>query len=158
MKTRAPWYIGRRAESLAIVYLTRRDDLIISQPTPNQGLDFLITITKDGVYTGRLFGIEVKATDSTSNLKKHNDILKLDKNRLIRLEKFKDLPFPVCLFFFILENDQGYYKWILEPKIDGEKQVQLHFKEDDDLKRLDDKEIANIISSINSWYDHRNNT
>ncbi|MCL6750089.1 DUF4365 domain-containing protein [Nostoc sp. CCCryo 231-06] len=158
MKTTAPWYIGRRAESLAVVYLTRRDDLIISQPTPNQGLDFLITITKDGVYTGRLFGIEVKATDSTSNLKKHNDILKLDKNRLSRLENFKDLPFPVCLFFFILENDQGYYKWILEPKIDGEKQVKLHFNEDDELKNLDDKEIANIISSINSWYDHRNNT
>lgn len=158
MKTTAPWYIGRRAESLAIVYLTRRDDLIISQPTPNQGLDFLITITKDGVYTGRLFGVEVKATDSTSNLKKHNDILKLDKKRLSILEKFKDLPFPVCLFFFILENDQGYSKWILEPKIDGERQVKLHFNEDDDLKKLDDKEIANIISSINSWYDHRNNT
>ena len=159
MKTTAPWYIERRAESLAIVYLTRRDDLIISQPTPNQGLDFLITITKDGVYTGRLFGIEVKATDSTSNLKKHNDIFKLDKNRLsILLENFKDLPFPVCLFFFILETDQGYYKWILEPKIDGEKQVKLHFNEDDKLKKLDDKEIANIISSINSWYDHRNNT
>ncbi|MEH2057736.1 MAG: DUF4365 domain-containing protein [Nostoc sp.] len=158
MKTTAPWYIGRRAESLAIVYLTRRDDLIIYQPTPNQGLDFLITITKDGVYTGRLFGIEVKATDSTSNLKKHNDILKLDKNRLSILEKFKDLPFPVCLFFFILETDQGYYKWILEPKIDGEKQVKLHFNQDDELKKLDDKEIANIISSINSWYDHRNNT
>ncbi|MHC5939348.1 DUF4365 domain-containing protein [Nostoc sp.] len=158
MKTTAPWYIGRRAESLAVVYLTRRDDLIISQPTPNQGLDFLITITKDGVYTGRLFGIEVKATNSTSNLKKHNEILKLDKDRLSILEKFKDLPFPVCLFFFILENDQGYYKWILEPKIDGENQVKLHFNEDDELKNLDDKEIANIISSINSWYDHRNNT
>lgn len=75
-----------------------------------------------------------------------------------RLEKFKDLPFSVCLFFFILENDQGYYKWILEPKIDGEKQVKLHFKEDDELKKLDDKEIADIISSINSWYDHRSNT
>ncbi|MEH1872067.1 DUF4365 domain-containing protein [Nostoc sp.] len=160
MKTTAPWYIARRAESLAIVYLTRRDDLIISQPTPkpNQELDFLITITKDGVYTGRLFGIEVKAIDSTSNLNKHNDILKLDKNRLNIVQKFQDLPFPVCLFFFILENDKGYYKWILEPKINGQKQVSLNFNEDEELKKLDDKEIANIISSVNSWYDQRNNT
>ncbi|MEH2168711.1 MAG: DUF4365 domain-containing protein [Nostoc sp.] len=145
METTAPWYIGRRAESLAVVYLTRRDDLVISQPTPNQGLDFLITITKNGVFTGRLFGIEVKATDSTSSLSKHNDILKLDKERLNRLEKFKDLPFPVCLFFFILENDRGYYKWILEPRINGQKQVSLHFNGNDELKKLDDKEIANII-------------
>ncbi|PHM05937.1 hypothetical protein [Nostoc sp. 'Peltigera malacea cyanobiont' DB3992] len=55
MKTTAPWYIVRRAESLAVVYLTRRDDLIISQPTPNQGLDFLITITKDGVLYWKNF-------------------------------------------------------------------------------------------------------
>jgi len=158
MKTKVPWYIERRAESLAIVYLTRRDDLIISQPIPNQGLDFLITITKDGVYTGRLFGIEVKATNSTSNLNKHNDILKLDKDRFKRLEKFKDLPFPVCLFFFILENDQGYYKWIVEPKINGQKQFSLHFNENDELTKLDDQEIANIISIVNSWYDQRNNT
>ncbi|MFN6514055.1 MAG: DUF4365 domain-containing protein [Nostoc sp. CreGUA01] len=158
MKTRVPWYIERRAESLAIVYLTRRDDLIISQPTPNQGLDFLITITKDGVYTGRLFGIEVKATDYTSKLSKDNDILKLDKERLNRLEKFQDLPFPVCLFFFILEEDRGYYKWILEPQINEQKQVSLHFNENDELKKLDDKEIANIISIVNSWYDQRNNT
>ena len=113
METTVPWYIGRRAESLAVVYLTRRDDLVIFQPTPNQGLDFLITITKDGFFTGRLFGVEVKATDSTSRLSKHNDILKLDKERLNRLEKLKYLPFPVCLFFFILENDGAYYKWIL---------------------------------------------
>ncbi len=158
MKTRVPWYIERRAESLAIVYLTRRDDLIISQATPNQGLDFLITITKDGVYTGRIFGIEVKATDYTSRLSKDNDLLKLDKERLNRLEKFQDLPFPVCLFFFILEEDRGYYKWILEPKINEQKQVSLHFNENDELKKLDDKEIANIISIVNSWYDQRNNT
>jgi hypothetical protein len=159
MKTKVPWYIEKRAESLAIVYLTRRDDLIISQPPQNQGLDFLITITKDGVSTGRLFGIEVKATNSTSRLSKHNDIFKLDKQTVYGLlQTFKDLPFPVCLFFFILENDRGYYKWILEPQINEQKQVSLHFNENDELKELNDKEIANIISIVNSWYDHRNNT
>ncbi len=74
------------------------------------------------------------------------------------LESFKDFPFPVCLFFFILENDQGYYKWILEPKINEQKQVSLHFNKNDELKKLDDQEIANIISIVNSWYDQRNNT
>jgi hypothetical protein len=74
------------------------------------------------------------------------------------LQTFKDLPFPVCLFFFILENDRGYYKWILEPQINEQKQVSLHFNENDELKELNDKEIANIISIVNSWYDHRNNT
>ncbi|MEH2415360.1 DUF4365 domain-containing protein [Nostoc sp.] len=156
METAAPWYIGKRAESLAIVYLTRRDDLIISQPTPDKGLDFLITITKDGVSSGRLFGVEVKATVSTPGLIQHNQIFKLKNNRNEN-KQIRDLPFPVCRFFFILDNDKAYYKWILEPNINEQNNLGLNFNESDDLKKLNDKEIANIISTVNSWYDQRNN-
>jgi hypothetical protein len=155
METTAPWYIEKRAESLAIVYLTRRDDLIISQPTLDKGLDFLITITKDGISSGRLFGVEVKATVSTSGLIQHNDIIKLKTN--INTYFFRDFPFPVCLFFFTLDNDKAYYKWILEPNINESNNVCLIFNENKELKKLDDKEIANIISRVNSWYDQRNN-
>ncbi|MBN3906792.1 MAG: DUF4365 domain-containing protein [Nostoc sp. NMS1] len=155
METTAPWYIEKRAESLAIVYLTRRDDLIISQPTLDKGLDFLITITKDGVSSGRLFGVEVKATVSTSGLIQHNDIIKLKTN--INTYFFRDFPFPVCLFFFTLDNDKAYYKWILEPNINESNNVCLIFNENKELKKLDDEEIANMISRVNSWYDQRNN-
>ncbi|MEH2461737.1 DUF4365 domain-containing protein [Nostoc sp.] len=156
MNTAAPWYIEKRAESLAIVYLTRRDDLIISHPTPEKGLDFLITITKDGISSDRLFGVEVKATVSTSELIQHNEIYKLKSNRDKNTNFFRDLPFPVCLFFFTLDNDQAYYKWILEPNND-QKNVGLNFNENDELKKLHNKEIANIISIVNSWYDYKNN-
>jgi Domain of unknown function (DUF4365) len=155
METAAPWYIGKRAESLAIVYLTRRDDLIISQPTPDKGLDFLITITKDGVSSGRLFAVKVKATVSTSGLIQHNDIIKLKTN--INTYLFRDLPFPACLFFFTLDNDQAYYKWILEPNIHDQNNGNLQFNENKELQKLDDKEIDNIIARVNSWYDQRNN-
>ncbi|MEH2378021.1 MAG: DUF4365 domain-containing protein [Nostoc sp.] len=157
METAAPWYIGKRAESLAIVYLTRRDDLIISQPTPDKGLDFLITITKDGVSSGRLFGVEVKATVSTPGLIQHHDIFKLKNNSNKNTNFFRDLPFPVCLFFFTLENDKAYYKWILEPNMNEQNNLGLNFNENDELKQLNDQEIANIISRVNSWYDQRNN-
>ncbi|MDF2386496.1 DUF4365 domain-containing protein [Nostoc ellipsosporum NOK] len=74
-----------------------------------------------------------------------------------RVELFEDLPFPVCLFLFILENDQGYYKWILEPKINEQNHVSLHLNKNDELKKLDNQEIANIISLVNKWYDNKNN-
>src|SRR5437868_3984345 len=60
-KTEA-WYYGQRAESLALMYLTRRSDLVISRQEMDYGLDFLVTICKDKIYSGRIFGVEVKTS------------------------------------------------------------------------------------------------
>ncbi|MFM7370492.1 MAG: DUF4365 domain-containing protein, partial [Sphaerospermopsis kisseleviana] len=112
MQTEQPWYIGFRSEALAVVYLTRRDDLIVSQQQKDTGLDLLVTITQDGKSSGRMFGVEVKATASSSNLIQHDSIFKLKNKRYNNLNVLRDLPFPVCLFFFTLDNDEGYYRWI----------------------------------------------
>ncbi|WP_413172655.1 DUF4365 domain-containing protein [Anabaena azotica] len=158
MQTEQPWYIGLRSEALAVVYLTRRDDLIVSQQKKGEGvLDFSVTISKDGNYTGRIFGVEVKATVSSSELIQHNDIFKLKNNKYNHLQVFRDLPFPVCLFFFTLDNDQGYYRWILEPIINEGNNVSLKINENEELKKLNDQEIDNIIVMVNSWYDHKSN-
>ncbi|MEY3402926.1 MAG: hypothetical protein AN487_18975 [Anabaena sp. CRKS33] len=158
MQTEQPWYIGLRSEALAVVYLTRRDDLIVSQQKQGQGvLDFSVTITKDGNYTGRIFGVEVKATVSSSELIQHDDFFRLKNNKDKNLKVFKDLPFPVCLFFFTLDNDKGYYRWILEPIIKEGNNVALKFNENQELKNLNDQEIDNIIAMVNNWYDHKSN-
>jgi hypothetical protein len=156
MATKEAWYIGQRSEALAIMYLTRRDDLIISrQKEKDSGLDFLVTLLKDGGYSGRLFGVEVKATVSTPKLVQRDDIVEI-KLDLAPLQSLAELPFPVCLFFFALENDQGYYKWILDPVLEGQNTSKLFFNKSNEFKKLDDEEISSIISVVNSWYDSRN--
>jgi hypothetical protein len=158
MQTEQPWYIGLRSEALTVVYLTRRDDLIVSQQKQGQGvLDFSDTITKDGNYTGRIFGVQVKATVSSSELIQDDDIFKLKNQEYNNLKVFRDLPFPVCLFFFTLDNDKGYYRWILEPIINEGNNMRLKFNENEELKNLNDQEIDNIIAMVNSWYDHKSN-
>ncbi|AFZ25961.1 hypothetical protein Cylst_3846 [Cylindrospermum stagnale PCC 7417] len=158
MQTEQPWYIGLRSEALTKVYLTRRDDLIISQPPQKDagGLDFLVTITKDGNYSGRIFGVQVKATASSSELIQQHNFFKL-KNIKYNIKSFKDLPFPLCLFFFTLDNDKGYYKWILEPIVKDGNNAALKFNENDELRNLNDQEIDNIIAIVNNWYDHKIN-
>lgn len=101
MQTEQPWYIGLRSEALAIVSLTRRDDLLVSQQQKDKdtGLDLLVKITKDGNYTGRIFGVQVKATVSSSELIQDDDIFKLKNQEYNNLKVFRDLPFPVCLLF-----------------------------------------------------------
>ncbi|AFY47904.1 hypothetical protein Nos7524_2051 [Nostoc sp. PCC 7524] len=155
MKTKTPWYIGQRAESLAIVYLTRRDDLKASKQTAGQGLDFLVTITKDGINSGRLFGVEVKATVSNSELIAHDETWSLKNHSYLKIRSLIDLPFPVCLFFFTLDNDQGYYKWVLEPIFQAENHDNLRLNIDNKFKKLNDQEIANIVASVNYWYDNK---
>jgi len=156
MATKEAWYIGQRSEALTIMYLTRRDDLIVSrQKEEDRGLDFLVTLLKDGGYSGRLFGVQVKATVSNPKLVQRDDIIEI-KSALKPLQSLTELPFPVCLFFFTLENDQGYYKWILEPVLEAPKNSKLFFNKSNEFKKLTDEEIANIISVVNSWYDSRN--
>ncbi|MEA5567092.1 MULTISPECIES: DUF4365 domain-containing protein [unclassified Anabaena] len=156
MQTEQPWYIGLRSEALAMVYLTRRDDLIVSPSQKNTaGLDFLVTITKDSMYSGRLFGVEVKAKISSDSLTQNGEVFKL-KNSHNHQTLLRDLPFPVCLFFFTLDNDQGYYQWILEPIIKSENNAGLQLRDNNELKKLDNQAIDNIISLVNSWYDQRN--
>lgn len=156
MQTEQPWYIGLCSEALAMVYLTRRDDLIVSQAQKNTaGLDFLVTITKDSMYSGRLFGVEVKAKISSDSLTQNGEVFKL-KNSHSHQSFLRDLPFPVCLFFFTLDNDQGYYRWILEPIIKPDNNLGLKFHDNNELKKLDDQAIDNIVSLVNNWYEYRN--
>jgi len=131
MQTEQPWYIGLRSEALAIVSLTRRDDLLVSQQQKDKdtGLDLLVKITKDGNYTGRIFGVQVKATVSSSELIQDDDIFRLKNQEYNNLKVFRDLPFPVCLFFFTLDNDKGYYRWILEPIIHEGNNMSLKFND-----------------------------
>jgi hypothetical protein len=58
------WYLGSRAESLALMYLTRRGDLKIERPSQDYGLDFMVVIPKGQAYSGRILGIETRAAVS----------------------------------------------------------------------------------------------
>ena len=155
MATKEAWYIGQRSEALAIMYLTRRDDLIVSmQKEEDRGLDFWVTLLKDGGYSGRLFGVEVKAAVSVPKLVQRDDIIEIKLN-LAPLQSLAELPFPLCLFFFTLENDQGCCKWILEPVIEDQKNPKLCFNKSNNFKKLTDEEIDNLVSAVNNWYDIR---
>lgn len=153
-KEKEAWYIGQRAESLAVMYLTRRNDLIVSRQQKDYGLDFLVTITQGGGYSGRLFGVEVKATASTPKSAQHDNFITIPVDEAATNYP-TEFPFPVCLLFFTLDNDYGYYKWLLEPVVEAQHNPKLIFNQSNQLKKLSDEAIDDMISSINLWYDSR---
>jgi hypothetical protein len=142
-------YIETRARNLALMYLTRRDDLKISSGK-DQGLDFLITISRPGPYNGRLFGIAVKGAFSAQRGPKG---VGSPVTRFSNREKsvLKMMPFPVCLFFFTMEDDKAYYEWVGEPILDPAPRLVLN--DNNELKRLTNEEMRKIISRVDKWYD-----
>lgn len=146
-------FINERAEHLAVVYLTRRQDLVIERMTADYGLDMLVTILRDKLPTGRVFGVQVKGQDKAFK----DDIQEVSLS-FSRKETsyFQELPFPVCVFLFTMEDDKGYYRWIKYPV--GESNQVLRSIEQDRWHPLDEQEIGQIVDDVKAWYDAKSHS
>jgi Domain of unknown function (DUF4365) len=153
--TEQAWYIGQRAESLTVVYLTRRSDLIVTPQPKAYGLSFLVEISKLGSRSGRIFGIQIEATVNNAKAIENDNKSFEIKQDLPSTDSISELPFPVCLLFWTLNNDQAYYKWVLEPVIETQNNPKLLFNQSQVFQKLTNKEINKIVSTVNNWYDSR---
>jgi len=147
MKEQKRWYLDTRAEYLAIINLSRRDDLVVTkQPeAENYGFDFLVSICQRKKPTGRVFGIQIKAVMSLKPFYKKHRANEIQLN----LTTFQptDMPFPLYyLFVFTMENDDGYYQWINQP---------FPHSKDNLFKSLTRAALDNIIEEVNIWYDKK---
>ncbi|MEA5552862.1 DUF4365 domain-containing protein [Anabaena cylindrica UHCC 0172] len=155
MKHEEPWYIGLRSKALAVVYLTRRDDLMVDTDKKEHDLDILVSISLNSKDINRIFGVEVKAIKSSSKVIQNNEVFNIEEADINFLQsRFIKCKFPVCLFFFTLDNDNGYYKWILEPVLDNENSNKLKFNPSPEFRILTDQAINDIVSLVNQWYDN----
>ncbi|MTJ07549.1 MULTISPECIES: DUF4365 domain-containing protein [unclassified Anabaena] len=161
MNNKEPWYIGLRSEALSVVYLTRRDDLIVSKDKQNQGLDILVSITKNTKNVDSIdkyFGVIVRGTQSSANPIQDDEICNVDSKELISIAK--KFNFPICLFFFTLDkdNDHGYYKWILAPIIDRQNRKKLNLNPNLKFRKLTKQAINDIVFLVNQWYANQPNS
>lgn len=148
MSTTEQWYIGQRAAALTKVLLTRRNDLVVTGvQDDDHGLDYRVEITVEGQATGRIFGIQVKAR-----------LRSLPKNGQIQLngnapDKNTTSTFPICLFYFTMEDNGAYYHWLVEPIITDDQTPKLNRVSPNTLYRLNSEALDQIISRVNSWYE-----
>ncbi len=144
-----PWYLTKRAEALAVVHLTRRDDLRVGRNVFDHGPDLLVSVVRDGAMTGRQFGVSLKAR-VTGARPPRVERASLQRER----ERYRDVPFPVCLFMFFMEDDAGFFRWIVEPTMHGgearlERGTRLSFEP------LTTEALGRIVDDVNAWYDAR---
>lgn len=112
-------------------------------------MDLLVTILSGGLFSGRQFGVVLKAR--MAGIKPP----RMDARTISREQaQFRDTPFPVCMFFFSLDTDRAYYRWIVEPRTDDGAATldlpgQMLFSE------MDPSSLAVIVDRVNAWYDGR---
>lgn len=148
-------FVEQRAIHLAIMYLTRRDDLVVTQPDVDYGLDILVEISQENKATGRMFGVQIKAGQY---LKITPDGSSGNREVKIAIElpsALEDLPFPLCLFVFQMDNDAGFYRWLNEPVIDEEGLPRLVLHKENLFKPLTKDELDTLVEQVNTWYEKR---
>jgi hypothetical protein len=143
------WFIEERAKALAFVLLTRRDDLIVTETKEKTGLDFLVNIRRENDQGERRFGILLRATMTPVTIETANSQLKLTMRGVERLGPFN---YPVCVFYFTVKDNQGYFTWAYEPIVNQEG-FKLKYHKEAHCTKLDDQVLDGLVSSVNTWYD-----
>jgi hypothetical protein len=66
--------------------------------------------------------------------------------------RVQEFPYPVCLLYFTMEDNQGYYTWIAEPVLTGDGKPQLQMHATADCKKLDREALDKMVSQVDAWY------
>lgn len=154
MKARDDWFVEQRGVALAVLFLSRRSDLLITEYGENDyGVDLLVNISRDGEFTGRMFGVVIKASRFLQ-AKPLNGNGEFGVDVATR-SFWQDLPLPLCLFALSMENDEGYYRWLLAPTIGLDGEPRLTINQGGVFRKITREELDKLVEQVNRWYDKR---
>jgi hypothetical protein len=152
MKSSEIWYIDERAEQLAIVYITRHADLSMLPASEDNGaVDYLVRIRHADTHVKRVFGVQVIGV-LTRDLIKTTSVPTVNRTVHTVAADAEEL-LPICELLFVMETDEGFYRWVDEPTITAAGQASLQHSADPTYYSLDSDALDNIVAMVNRWYD-----
>ena len=144
------WFVAERARALALVLLTRREDLDVKETREESGLDYTVYLKSEAAVGQRPFGVYVAGTMTPVTLDEANKQLKPVLRKVRTIGPFQ---FPVCVFYFTVKDDQGYYAWAYEPVVTEEGQPRLRPQVEAPCGELGNESLEAIVSAVKRWYD-----
>lgn len=146
-KARQEWFIAERTRALAMVYLTRRDDLALAPAGRESGLDLVVSLK--GERGPRPFGVMLRGALGTTSEERLDEALRPAMQAVGGRGEF---PYPVCLLYFTMADDRGYYTWVAEPAVvDGVAQLVLHSEPHG--RKFDRTALDEIVGQVGHWYE-----
>lgn len=159
--TEQPWYLAERAEGLGMIYLTEdpRVDVKRLQDT-FPGLDFVAALRENGRPGARIFGVKLQAARAHvpgyDGEPGHDNPKPSAWAVPARQELFfRDIPFPVCVFCFTVDDDQGFWGWVKQPSAETDIGPRLIFNPLVLLSPLTAPEVTKLVSEVDRWYNER---
>lgn len=165
--TEQPWFVGERAESLAILHLTRRKELEvipISRYAHRAGYDLLVRVNQPNMADDATFAVAVKGERSLPQGRDHLFQVRYSPIQL------KQAELPVCIFLFNVTTEVGFYRWLYEPAVDKRNQANLRLAAEfsqqttpdgmgrkeitvrSPFEELSDQALQAIVSLVTRWY------
>ncbi len=143
-------FIAERVRALAVVYLTRRNDLIVTDETAERGIDLWVTLNPDEKDGHRKFGVDLKGFSAAVTVDQADQVLYPSMQKMLRYGPF---PFPVVLFFFTMENNKGWYTWAAEPFVSSAGDFEIIQHGEASCRPLNTKAVDDIVEAVDRWYD-----
>lgn len=152
MSESEPWFLGQRAELLAMVTFTGLPGVTVQQQNADAGIDMLVSIPAE--RGGRVFGVEVKGAKSRDAYVTANGQV---RHRVVdQLHRSAgDSPFPVGLAVFDMSDDSGYFGWLLAPGVTDDGEPKLERRESVAVTPITNEELRRIVEDVRRWYDSR---
>jgi hypothetical protein len=148
--TRQQRFIAERVRALAVVYLTRREDLIVTAETADFGVDLWVTLNLEDKERHRKFGVSLRGVRMAVTADHANKVLYTSMQKMLRYGPF---PFPVVLFFFTMENTEGWYTWVAEPVVSSGGNFEVVQHGNAACRPLNTEAIDQIVEAVDRWYD-----
>jgi hypothetical protein len=143
-------FIAERVRALAVIYLTRREDLIVTDATDGFGVDLWVTLNLDEKEGHRKFGVELRGARTAVTVNNADKVLYNSMQRMLRYGPF---PFPVVLFFFTMEKNEGWYTWAAEPVVSSSGEFEIVQHGTAFSRPLNSDAIDEIVEAVDRWYD-----
>ena len=143
-------FVAKRARALAMMLLTRREDLLIEEVKDDIGLDYIVRFHREGKEGLREFGIELRGVWAAVTKEQADKQLRPSLHQMKRYGPFLR---PVCLFLFTMENDGAWYTWVAEPIESEDGKPLLRSRDEPDCRPLDKRALKEIIERVDGWHD-----
>jgi hypothetical protein len=151
MSVPQPWYVGLRARSYAVLWLTQRDDLrVVYQSSPASGVDMLVTVLREGHFSGRQFGV-VLAPRRAGVAPPRLDARTVAHERAT----YAEATFPVCMLAFSANSENGWFRWIVAPEVRGDGDADLELSTQIHFEATTEELLDRVVDEVNQWYDAR---
>jgi hypothetical protein len=142
-------FLADRVRALAVVILTRRDDVTIAEAKQGTGLDLHVYIDREDKPMRLAFGVLLRGVSSATTADNANKVL---GPTVGLFQGMREFTYPVCLFFFTMRDEKAYFSWLAEPVLTGGAPKLVHPGKANCVELTDDL-LDEVVERIVGWYD-----